>query len=459
MQKDIIGTGNTSLFHHEIPPPSGLLKSLQYNWKRDLLAGLVVATISTSFSMGIARASGFPPVAGLFTAIVAGFLMIWLGGSNVTVSGPAAGLALALATGMDELGKVAHDPTQGYPLLLASIVITGAIMCILSMLKVAQYAHRIPTAVVDGMLAAIGIGIIFKMLGDFFGLPFAARLHFWEIIYEIPSRISQMNPRTFALGIVSLALVFGLPRFIAKIPGLHLIPSPAIVVVIGIIAGHSMGLEQQYLIQLPSDLFGSGIVHPNFSGLFSNAEVFWVGLKNALILAAIDTVESVVSVRGIDKKDPCHRMSDVNRTLRSMGVLNILIALFFGGTTNLPGGIKSTANIQAGGRTLWAGFFNACFLLLFLVAGRSVINQIPLATLAAVVMYAGFALCKPAIWCEIIHEGRESVAIFTTTILMTLSTDLVIGIGSGCALKLVLFGLKKVRTKSTTHLDDLAEAA
>ncbi len=448
-----------SYLHTEPPPPVGLIASLQANWKRDLLAGLVVANISTSFSMGIARASGFPPVAGLFTAIIAGVCMLFLRGSYVTVSGPAAGLALALATGMDELGRAAGNPSQGYGLLLATIVITGAIeMCIISRLKVAKYSERIPIAVVEGMLAAIGIGIIVKMMGDFFGQPFAGKMHFWDIIREIPTRAQKMNPSTFLLGLTSLILVFGLPRLTAKIPGLKLVPSPAIVVIFGIIAGRVLGLEKSYLIQIPQDILHHEIVRPNFSGLFSNVKILMIGLKTALILVAIDTVESAVSVRGIDKKDPCRRTSDVNRTLRSMGILNVFIATFFGGTTNLPGGIKSTANIQAGGRTLWAGFFNACFLAFFLVAGKNVISQIPLATLGAVVMYAGYALCKPAIWREMAHEGLESFATFLVTVFATLSTDLVIGIGCGCTAKLAFVALQKVQDRRTSPAANRAAA-
>ncbi len=176
---------------------------------------------------------------------------------------------------------------------------------------------------------------------------------------------------------------------------------------------------------------------PNFLGVFNSTELWRPVLIGVLTLTMIDGVESLATAMAIDKIDPFQRKSDPDRTLFSMGVMNICSSLA-GGLTIIPGGVKSKVCIVAGGRTLWANFFNACFLICFLLIGRNLINLIPYSALAAVLIYTGYRMCEPKLWRHIAHVGREQLLLFTATILITLYTDLLIGIFAGVGIKLLM---------------------
>ncbi|HEV3341627.1 MAG TPA: SulP family inorganic anion transporter, partial [Pirellulales bacterium] len=186
------------------------------HWRHDLLAGLVVSLVSLPFSLGIAVASGAPPVCGLISAIIAGLILPFLGGSYVTISGPAAGLAPALLAAMLLLGK--GDKAVGYPILLVAICMTGVVQIILARFKLARFAAIFPASVVEGMLAAIGLLIIAKQLPLILGTPgnkFEAH-EFWGIVREAPSQFMNMDPKVFLLGMFCLALIFGLASIKAR---------------------------------------------------------------------------------------------------------------------------------------------------------------------------------------------------------------------------------------------------
>src|SRR5439155_3827019 len=183
------------------------------HWRHDIAAGLVVSLISLPFSLGIAVASGAPPICGIISAIIAGFVLPFLGGSYVTVSGPAAGLAPILLASMLTLGQ--GNLAKGYPILLVTICIAGGLQLILARLKMARFSAMFPAAVVEGMLCSIGLLIIVKQLPKFLGVPFEAH-EFFGYITELPTRIQQLNPSVFTIGALSLALMFALSAGKAK---------------------------------------------------------------------------------------------------------------------------------------------------------------------------------------------------------------------------------------------------
>ena len=151
----------------------------------------------------------------------------------------------------------------------------------------------------------------------------------------------------------------------------------------------------------------------------------------------IDGVESLATIAAIDKIDPFRRKSDPNRTLIAMGISNMCSSLA-GGLTIIPGGVKSTTCIFSGGRTQWANFYNACFLIVYLLLGRNLINLMPLSVLGAIVLYTGYKLCAPKVWKHVAHIGSEQLFVFTTTVLVTVTTDLLWGIAAGIVAKLLL---------------------
>jgi MFS superfamily sulfate permease-like transporter len=411
--------------------PRNGLAGLKY-WRQDIVAGLVVSLISLPFSLGIAVASGAPPICGLISAIIAGLIFPFLGGPHITISGPAAGLAPVLLASMTLLGN--GNLAVGYPLLLGAIFFTGCVQIVLSKLKAANLSAAFPAAVIEGMLASIGLLIIIKQLPFLVGHPYKAH-EFWGILAETPHELGLMNPKVFLLGMFCLALVFGIAA--SKVRWLNVVPPQLTVVVVGLVLGRFLGLDGQYLIHIPDKPFAHGLVWPNFQGLLADHSLWLTVVGTVLTLTMIDGVESLATAQAIDKIDPFRRTSDPNRTLLAMGVSNICSSLA-GGLTIIPGGVKSTACIKAGGRTLWANFYNAIFLLIFLFLAKDLINLIPFSALAAILIFTGYKLCEPRVWRHVAHVGREQLLLFSATVLVTLSTDLLMGIAFGLGLKLVM---------------------
>ena len=383
--------------------------------------------------MGIAITSGAPPVCGIVSAIIAGFLLPFLGGSYLTISGPAAGLAPVLYAGMVSLGG--GNLTVGYPRVLAAICIAGVLQFCLAKLKVARLSAIFPTAAIEGMLAAIGLMIIVKQAPYFLGQKFEAH-EFWEILKEIPEKMSSMDPQVFWLAIGCTALTFALSRIPSRM--LKVMPPPVWAFVAGTITAKLfLNLKPDNLINVPEAPLANGIVLPDFVGLF-NEPTLWLSLVLLILtLVLIDGTESLATILAVDKLDPYRRKSDPDRTLQAMGVSNVASSVF-GGLTIIPGIVKSTANILGGGRTQWANFYNACFLLTFLVLGRDLINSVPTCVLASILVFVGYNLCKPKVWMHMAKIGKEQIAIFTTTVLVTVTTDLLIGIAAGVAMKFAI---------------------
>jgi len=401
------------------------------HWRHDMLAGFIVSLISMPFSLGIAVASGAPPITGITSAIIAGLVLPFLGGSYVTIGGPAAGLAPVLLVGMATLGH--GDLAKGYPLLLVAIFFAGMIQVLLYMLKLARFAAIFPASVIEGMLCAIGMLIIAKQVPTLLGVKFDGH-DFWPILQEIPARLPDMNPKAFGLGAFSLVLIFVLGAF--KTRWLKIVPPLVIVVFVGSIIGQLIGLDPKYLIDIPEHPFNS-IVWPRFDGVLSDRSLWLSCFTIVLTLTMIDGVESLATIAAVDKIDPFKRKSDPNRTLLAMGVANI-VSSCLGGLTIIPGGVKSTANILGGGRTQWANFYNSCFLVVMLVFFRNIINMFPYPVLAAVLIFIGYKLCRPSVWFHIFQIGAEQLLLFTLTALVIVTTDLLIGVIAGITIELVL---------------------
>jgi len=424
---DINGYGTTEI------PQNGIAG--MKHWRSDMLAGLMVSLVSLPFSLGIAIASGAPPVAGLVSAIIAGAIYPFLGGSFVTISGPAAGLAPALFVAMSALGGGEDEAHRmvGYPLLLCVICMVGCVQIILSRLKVARFSAWFSPTVVEAMLASIGLLIIVKQIPNLIGQKFASH-EFWGMIAEIPSQLANTKPLVLLIGLVCLALTAALT--FARSRWTKIVPPPLTVVVVGLLLGVVLQIDSKYMINVPSDPL-KGIVLPNFSTLFADRSLWFTVFTTVVTLTLIDGVESLATIAGIDKIDPYKRKSSPDRTLMAMGVSNILSSLA-GGLTIIPGGVKSTTCIVTGGKTLWANFYNAIFLVMYLYLASGLINRIPLTALSAIVVFIGYKLCKPKVWRHVAHIGSEQLLVFAATVLITVSTDLLLGIIAGMVLEFVL---------------------
>jgi MFS superfamily sulfate permease-like transporter len=406
------------------------------HWRSDMLAGMMVSLVSLPFSLGIAIASGAPPITGLISAIIAGLIYPFLGGSYVTISGPAAGLAPAIFVAMSALGGGSDEAHRmaGYPLLLGVICMVGCVQIVLSRLKVARFSAWFSPTVVEGMLASIGLLIIVKQIPNLLGQKFAAH-DFWEIIAELPSQLVNTKPLVLVVGL--LCLVATILLTVSRQRWTKIVPPPLTVVVLGLVLGLVLQIDKSFMITIPDDPLKNGMVFPDFKGLFADRSLWFTIVVTVITLTLIDGVESLATIAGIDKIDPYKRRSSPDRTLMAMGVSNILSSVA-GGLTIIPGGVKSTTCIVTGGKTLWANFYNAVFLVMYLYLARGLINLIPLSALSAIVVFIGYKLCRPKVWRHVAHVGSEQLLVFCTTVLVTVSTDLLLGILAGMVVEFVL---------------------
>jgi carbonic anhydrase len=415
------------------------------HWRYDLMAGLQVAMMGIPLSLGIAIASGAPPVCGLISAIIAGFVFPFLGGAYITISGPAAGLAPALLAGMIALGN--GDLAVGYPILLVAICIVGVVQVILSIFNAGRFALFFPISVVEGMLMAIGMLIIIKQVPAFLGYITPPIKSIPKAIMLVPEQIMGMNPLICAIGAVTLFLLFFITGILSRIQAAwaKFIPVPLVVIALAGLTAWVLGLEEKYLIHVPSDVFEHGIVFPHFQEAWDRRDLWWPLVLTIITLTLIDGTESLATIQAIDKIDPFKRKSNPNVTLRAMGVSNTASSLL-GGLTIIPGGMKSTTNMLVGGRTLWANFYYAVFQLIFLLFATTLINQIPKSALAGLLMWVGWKLCSNKVFKRIFSVGKEQMFIAMVNVVVTLWTsDLLEGMIVGTAVKIVLLVKDVVR--------------
>jgi len=417
-----------------VAKPENGLRGLKH-WRYDLIAGVQVALVGLPLSLGIAVASGAAPITGVISAIIAGLIFPFLGGAYVAISGPAAGLAPALLAGMLALGH--GDLEAGYPLLLVAICLTGVVQVLLSVFNVGRFAMFFPISVLRGMLAAIGLLIIVKQIPPLFGYLAPTIKSIPEAIILVSRLVLEMNPRVFLIGGVGLFLLFFLHSR-RKERWATLIPPPLFVVVLGGVAGWLLQLPDKYLVHVPENIFEHRIHFPHFSEALHRPDLWFVLLTTIITLTLIDGTESLATIAAVDKIDPFRRKSDPNVTLRTMGVSNVVSSLA-GGLTIIPGGIKSTTNILAEGRTLWSNFYYAVSMSLFLWFGTGLINRIPLTVLAALLIWIGWQLCAPKVFFKILSIGKEQTLIATVCVVVTVYTsNLLIGVVLGSITKIVV---------------------
>jgi carbonic anhydrase len=437
-----VKTPETKIKLEEASPGNGLAGLRQ--WRHDIPAALVVALVSVPLSLGIAISSKAPPICGLTSEIIAGLIFPFLGGAYVTVCGPAAGLAPILATQITTLGK--GDLTAGYHAVLCVIAMVGVVELVLTWLKAAKFSQLFPISAIHGMLASIGLMLFSNNMARFVGSPFHSK-DFFSVMAETPSELqNHVQPAVFSIGVICLMILFTMSS--AKRSGLlkH-VPPQLVAVVVGAVLASLFHLEPKYLVEVPRDVLQHGIVCPDFKEFFTAVAVLPQIVVFVLTLTFVDGTESLATIQAVDRIDPFHRQSSADKTLFAMGISNICSSLI-GGLTIIPGIIKSTTNIVSGGRTAWVNFYNALFLILFLLVAGDLIRMIPLAALAAVLIHIGYKLAGWHKWTAMHKLGIAQLLIFALTILVTLQTDLMCGIGAGMVLKAFVLAFYAIKAKS-----------
>ncbi len=423
---------NSQRLKSDEPPPQNGLAGLRH-WRQDIMAAFVVALVSVPLSLGIAVASKAPPICGLTSEIIAGLIFPLLGGAYVTVSGPAAGLAPILATQITALGN--GDLDRGYHMVLVVIMLVGVVELLLTWMKAAKFSLLFPMSAIHGMLASIGFMLFSKQIPNLVGSPFHAE-RFFAVIAETPSElVNHVQPNVFSIGIICLLLLFWLSSQQSRGGIFRYVPPQIVAVIVGVLLARLYHLEGKFLVSIPSNLTEHGFVFPDFQAVFAGLALLPQIVLFVLTLTFVDGTESLATIYAVDRIDPFHRRSSPDRTLFAMGISNICSSLI-GGLTIIPGIIKSTTNIVSGGRTAWVNFYNAIFLILFLVAASDLIRMIPLAALSAVLMHIGYKLAGLHRWRAMAKLGTGQLLIFTITVIGTLAyNDLLVGIAAGMIVK------------------------
>ncbi|MEM7110113.1 MAG: SulP family inorganic anion transporter [Bacteroidota bacterium] len=428
--------------------------------KSDLPAGLVVFLVAVPLCLGIALASGAPLFSGIIAGMVGGIVVALISGSKIGVSGPAAGLAVIVADAIAQLGTSNNgtfDMETGFALFLSATVIAGAFQIILAFLKAGIIGYYFPNSVIKGMLSAIGIIIILKQIPHALGhdvIP-DGFLGFFQkdgenTFSEIVVSLQDINPAAVIITSISMViLIIWEQSFIKRIKFFQIIQGPLVVVVIGILlsrfftgAGYHLEADEMVRIPLAAEVGGvtSLFTSPDWSRLFS-FEIFVLGIT----IAIVASLETLLCVEATDKLDPDKNITPTNRELLAQGTGNIISGLI-GGLPVTQVIVRSSANIQSGGKSKLSAFIHGILILFSALLIPDVLNMIPLSSLAAILFVVGYKLAKPALFKEMIAKGRAQFYPFLITILGIIFTDLLLGIGIGLAVATFLILYKNFNT-------------
>lgn len=408
--------------------PKDGLDGLKQNWRSDAMSGFLVFLLALPLSLGIAKASEFPPAMGVLTAMIGGLVVSFFAGSRLTIKGPAAGLITICAGAVTEFG----GGTQGWHLALGAVIVAAGIQIILGFLKLGSLSDFFPHSAVHGMLAAIGLIIFSKQIHVLLGIDPATLkgLEPVELYKMIPHSLANADPRVTLVGVISLIIIFGMPMI--KHPVVKRVPAPMVVLLITIPMALIMDFkhtEPAFDLVKIGNFWGDIGFNADFSAVGTG--IFW---KYVLMFLFINSLESLLTVKAIDGLDPWKRISNPNKDLVAVGIGNGASALL-GGLPMISEVARSSANINFGGRTRWANFFHGFFLLVAMAAFIPVIEMIPNTALAALLISVGYRLSSPNEFFKTYRIGSEQLVIFVTTIIVTVATDLLVGVGAGILMK------------------------
>jgi carbonic anhydrase len=408
---------------------------------KNLFAGFVVSLIALPLGLGLALASGAPPISGIIAAIVGGIVVSIIGGSNVTITGPGNGLVVVILAAITTLGN--GDMQQGFLFTLAAIVFSGILLIILGFLRMGSLGDFFPASAIQGMLAAIGIGIFAKQIHVMLG-NLDAKGSIIELLIYIPEGIINFiktdNLSVFYAGLIgggSLLIMI----FYGKIRNRYfqLIPAPMWIVVLSVglyyyfdvFSASDYPIHKDLLISLPDDVL-SNFAFPDFGKMYQ------LDFINAVIaITLISSIESLLSIKAVDKLDPLKRRSNVNKDIRALGLATV-ISGFLGGLNVVTVIARSSVNVNNNGSNRSANFFHAAFLVAFILLFATELRKIPLPALAAILVYTGYKLASPENLKKVFNIGSEQLIIFLVTLFTTILTNLITGILVGILVTFII---------------------
>ncbi|MEE9440164.1 MAG: SulP family inorganic anion transporter [Saprospiraceae bacterium] len=414
-------------------------KGLIENWQSDLMAAVSVALVALPLALGIAIASGAPPITGILSAIIGGVVTTFFRGSHVAINGPAAGLIAVILTAIAALDD-GTGRTLNY--VFAAIVVSGAIQVLLGLLKMGKFADIFHSTVVHGILAAIGIIIFAKQIHFALGTTTQAT-SVVDTLVDAVRQIPNINPFVASISLAGLLLLIFHSKISFKF--FHFLPAPMWVLVISIpfvylfnffdahsinFLGKEYAVGPELLVNIPNNILDA-IAYPDFSKI--GTIPFWTSVLSITMIASI---ESLASAKAIDKLDPYKRKTNLNKDLIGIGVSTIVCGML-GGLPIINVIVRSTVNVHNNAKTKWSNLYHGILLIIIVFLGASLIQKVPLAALAILLVFTGFKLASPAVFKHVYNQGIEQIVFFVGTLVITLFTDLLIGIFGGLALALV----------------------
>lgn len=423
--------------------------------RSNLRASLVVFLVALPLCLGIALASGAPAFAGIWAGVVGGIVVGALSGSALSVSGPAAGLTVLVLDGIKTSGN--------FPAFLAAVVLCGVFQLLFGLLKAGVLAHYFPSSVIKGMLAAIGLILIFKQIPHALGYDFdypgdedfsepQGHNTFSDMYYAF----LELRPIALLISMVGLTAMWWWDS--RKHLFFKTIPGALIAVVLGILIhklsvlyAPASALESTHLVNLPTGILkgnvGELFVFPDWSYLWHPTT-----LKIALTLAVIASLESLLSIEAIDRLDPEHRNTPMNRELLAQGAGNVVSGLL-GGIPVTAVVVRSSANLIAGAQSKASAVLHGLWIALAVLVFPGIMNQIPLAALASILLLVGYKLTKPALFVDQWNKGFDQFIPFVVSVTAILFTNLLTGIAIGLAVGL-LYILRSNLRKSVVMVQD-----
>ena len=428
------------------------------NLKSDLPSSIVVFFVALPLCLGIALASGAPLFSGLIAGIVGGVVVGSISKSTLGVSGPAAGLAAIVLTAIGTLGSFEN--------FLLAVVLGGAIQILFGILKAGVIGYYFPSSVIKGMLTGIGIIIILKQIPHFFGYKsdLEGSFAFFQLDGEnsfsaILNTINFISPGATFVAILALFILLLWSEVLSdKGKFFKLVQGPLVAVAVGIVyfvstkGNAKWGISSDFLVSVPvpedATSFFAQFSFPNFAAI-TNPEVWVI----AFTIALVASLETLLCVEATDKLDPHKNVTPTNRELLAQGTGNVISGLI-GGLPITQVIVRSSANIQSGGRSKLSAIIHGFFLLISVILIPNLLNKIPLSVLAAILLIVGYKLAKPKLFKQMFHLGWKQFIPFTVTVLGIVFTDLLIGIGMGLAIGIVVILIKSFQNSHFLHIED-----
>ncbi len=418
-------------------------KGLAQNWRSDLIAAISVSLVAMPLGLAVAVASGVPPISGVIAAMIGGLVTTFIRGSHISINGPTASLIGVVATAAIGFN---NGDGQAFNYVMAAVIVAGALQTVLGLFKLGRFADVFPSAVINGILAAIGVMIIAsqvhlaidtkELLPQGIG-PIDKLKYFFEFI-------TQANLPIAIITLVGLVLLIFHSKISYKL--FHILPAPIWVLMVSVplymlfdnygasIFGE-INLSSRHLIEVPGNFIEeirTNFPYPNFGMM--HKPLFWITVISITLIASIETL---AAAKAIDKLDPYNRKTNLNKDLMGVGISTMVSGLV-GGLPIISVIVRTTVNIHNNAKTQWSNFFHGALLIIYILLLAPYLQMVPLAALAAILIFMGFKLASPRVFKESYEQGMEQLLFLVGTLIITLYTNLIIGIIGGMIIKLLI---------------------